>query len=396
MFLTGPGAGHGQKDWVFVCDNQEQFSAVASLSGRAEFTRVRPALLRDLEVLSRCLAAGWISGTFARRLFAHTPSVLVVIANCDDQHRWKQSALDRVPSGTESLLASFGRPRDSRECVPVVNPARNPPQESHHNASHPDHPEDELTPCAFLSLAGEPEVKVLAQNSRIIVEEAGQIGDRAVRSLRPYDRILLGRGTSRWSPAEEFTDAVVCSARESRPELADTAIEWRRALAKYRETNHASVSQLRLLLAAVGVSREEQTIDGWLDLERASPIAPRGLRTELTAFWPLIEAHALHSLSDVISACGRLRSLRTAAGGALLQVWRGEKTNLGVDEAWLAQLVAQLQQTVRAYEVMSVSFGTAPRAMVGWWIDPSLVVSFEASDSPGALEVESDEEEESV
>jgi hypothetical protein len=239
---------------------------------------------------------------------------------------------------------------------------------------------EERVPCVFLWVTGESDARVLEPNGRVIVEEGDVIRERIAMRLCPDDRVILSLGSNRWSPAEEFTRAVIEAAEASHPEMVKKSKEWRRALRLLMEARHLSVSRLRALLAAVGVGREEQTLEGWLDVERASPIAPRRLHTELEALWPLIEAHADYPLEDVTTACEGLRALRVASCRALLKVWKGRKVALGVDESSLEELVGRLRQEVQVYEVDSVTFGQVPRAMLGWRIPDSLAGRF-ASES---------------
>jgi hypothetical protein len=51
---------------------------------------------------------------------------------------------------------------------------------------------------------------------------------------------------------------------------------------------------------------------------------------------------------------------------------------LGVDEASLEDLVDRLRQEVQVYEVEAVTLGEVPRAMLGWWIPPTLAGRFES------------------
>jgi hypothetical protein len=171
------------------------------------------------------------------------------------------------------------------------------------------------------------------------------------------------------------------------------AAEWRRALRQLQEEHRLSTAQLRHQLTSVNVVREDQTIEGWLDLTRASPIAPRALRRELSAIWTIVAAQARHQLSDVQSACTRLRSLRVAASNALLRVWKGEIAKLDVDREWLAQLVGELRQSVRVYEIVSVSLGVAPRVMLGWSIHPALAAQFERADLPASPDADNGDED---
>jgi hypothetical protein len=252
---------------------------------------------------------------------------------------------------------------------------------------------EERVPCVFLWVTGESEAKLLEPDGRVVVEEGDVVRERVAARLRPDDRVILGLRTSRWSPADEFTGAVVDAVETSHPELVKTAKEWRRGLRQLVETQRLSTSQLRARLAAVGVGREDQTLEGWLDIDRASPIAPRGLRTELAALWPLVEQHAEHSLDDVAAACARLRALRAASGRALLQLWKGRSVELGVDEASLKDLVDRLRQEVQVYEVEAVTLGEVPRAMLGWWIPATLAGRFESESATAVPTTEADGED---
>jgi hypothetical protein len=220
------------------------------------------------------------------------------------------------------------------------------------------------------------------------------VRDRIAARLCADDRVILGSGTSCWSPADEFTEAVVNAVETSHPALVMTAKEWRNGLRRLQEAQRMSLPQLRARLAALGVEREGQTIEGWLEVERASPIAPRALHAELAALWPLIEQHAEHSLGDVVSACARLRSLRSGVGRALLQLWKGRTVDLGVDQSRLDELVARLRQEVHVYEVEAVTLGEVPSAMLGWWISPALAARFEsdAAQTSSAPEMEGEDD----
>jgi hypothetical protein len=275
------------------------------------------------------------------------------------------------------LLGAVGGPRAApvpdSSCAPVVD------QE--------DYGSDDIdvewslvhrTLCIFLWVAGEPEAKVLASDGRVVVEEGEVVRERVAARLCPDDRVILGPGTGRWSPADEFTEVVVNAVQTSHPAMVRAAKEWRKALRRLQEAEQLSLPQLRARLAAAGVEREGQTIEGWLEVERASPIAPRALHAELAALWPLIEQHAEHSLGDVVSACARLRSLRGGVGRALLQLWKGRPVDLGVDQSRLDDLVERLRQEVHVYEVEAVTLGEVPSAMLGWWISPALAARFES------------------
>jgi hypothetical protein len=362
--------------WYLVCDRPEQAKVAASLVRALGLRAVEPVLLRDLAVCSPCVVTGWTSSSFARRLWAHTPRAVVALTHDNDRRRWERATECQHEGGGQSLLDAVGGLRSTpgpASPTPVAREDRDGDAAVDSGCGT-----EERVPCVFLWLTGESEAKVLEPDGRVVVEEGDVVRERVAARLRSDDRVILGLGTSRWSPADEFTGAVIDAVEGSHPELVKMAKEWRRALRHLVEAQPLSPSQLRARLAAVGVVREEQTIGGWLDVDRASPIAPRGLRGELAALWPLVEGYAQHPLDDVAAACARLRALRIASGRALLQIWKGRAVTLGVDEVWLDDLVERLRQDVQVYEVETVTLGEVPRAMLGWWISPMLAGQFES------------------
>lgn len=379
-FLSGSTSTEGQ--WSFVCDRPEQAMLAAALFRSLGLQRVEPVRLRDLAVCSNCLVAGWVSFSFARRLWAHTPRAILAFVDESDQQRWERAADSQRHPGGQSLLHAVG---GLRHAPTPQTPALITTDEEQHASDHEEvgWSSDECVLCVFLWAAGEREAKVLARDGRVVVEEGNVVRERVAARLRPDDRVILGLGTRRWSPADEFTDAVVEAVQTSHPELVKMAKEWRRALRQLRDAERLSTTQLRARLTSVGVEREAQTIDGWLEVDRASPIAPRGQRVELGVLWPLIEPHTAYPLEDVAAACTRLRELRAASGRALLRLWKGGTVELGIDEASLDELIDRLRQEVQVYEVEAVTLGEVPAAMLGWWIAPALARRFE-SDSGSA------------
>lgn len=367
-FLSNPE--EAESHWYLVCDRPEQAKAAAAVIGMMGLRTVEPTLLRDLAVCRECLVVGWVNSSFARRLWAHTPRKFVALTDDNDRRRWERAAESQRQSGGQSLLDAvrgLSPPQDGASSSPVIE------EDPHANDDgDTDWGTDERVPCVFLWVTGESDAKVLEPDGRVVVEEGDIVRDRVAAHLHANDRVILGLGSSRWSPADEFTGAVIDAVKASHPELVKTAKEWRRALRQLIDSQRLSTSQLRTRLANIGVRREEQTLEGWLDIDRASPIAPRGVRTELAALWPLVAQLAQHSLDDVAAACARLRALRAASGRSLLQLWKGKAVELGVDEAWLEKLVDRLRLEVRVYEVEAVTFGQVPRPMLGWWIPPTL------------------------
>lgn len=384
---------HAAGQWRLVCDRLEQAKIAASAFRELKIDGIEPVLLRDLAVCSSCVVTGWTSSSFVRRLWAHTPRELVAITDETDRRRWERAAGARRQPGAESVLSAVGGVRQlPSHCAP---PSAGREEHRSDDNIEVEWGSDERVPCVFLWVNGESETKVLQPDARVVVEQGDVVRERMASRLRPDDRVILGMGTSRWSPADEFTGAVVDAVETSHPELVETAKEWRRALRRMVETQRLSAPQLRVRLAAVGVGREDQTIEGWLEVERASPIAPRGVRNELAALWPLVEPYAGHSLDDVATACTRLRALRIASGRALLQLWKGQEVTLGVSETWLDQLVDRLRREVQVCEVNAVTFGEVPRAMLGWWIDPELAGKFESESTAPRVISEVEEEDDS-
>jgi len=361
----------------FVCDRPEQMKTVAALLRRIALGGVEPILLRDVAVCSNCIVGGWTSTSFARRLWAHTPRSLIALVDDPERQQWERAAARPQQREGQSLLYAVAGSATSsmgRETTVSSWPA----EATGHSAS--DHGILDLTPCVFVWLSGEADAKVLLRNARVVVEEGDRVRERPATGLQPDDRVILGAGESGWSPAEEFTQAVIGAIESSQPELVRDGREWRRALHALHEHLGVTSEEVRSRLAAAGVQRELQTIEGWLDLERASPIAPMRLRTELKAIWALIERHTNASLEEVTAACARLRSLRMAAGRALLKLWKCRRVELGVDEDWLAALVGRLREEVQVYDVDAISLGRIPSAMLGSWISPELAARFESDD----------------
>ena len=119
------------------------------------------------------------------------------------------------------------------------------------------------------------------------------------------------------------------------------------------------------------------------------------LRSELQALWLLLSGNAKHSLDEVVTACSRLRSLRSAAGRALLKAWEGERVDIGIDDDWLTEMLEQIRGSVQVYEVEAVAFGRVPKAMLGWWTPIDLVSQFLSSDDVAAEISDPEEDAES-
>ena len=367
------------RNWRLVCEDAEPFRAASSAVRALGLGNVRPILLRELPVCEHCIVTGWQSTSFARRLFAHTPQSVIAIADEEGRTRWERLAARQMFSGGESVLDSIGpRIESGARGVDLKDKADDDVDPDEQESAQV--PEADWVPCVILWLTERTEARVLDPRSRVVVEDGDVVRERVASALRPDDKIILGIGASRWSPADQFTGAVLDAVRASHPELVARAGDWRRALRRVVDLQRLSTYRLQARLAELGIERHEQTLEGWLDSENAAPIGPRGMRPELSRLWPFIEQHAEFRLDEVADACTRLRALRVAAGRALLQIWKGKSVALGIDQGWLEALVDQLREAVRVYEVSAMRFGRAPPATLGWWMAPSIAAKFESGD----------------
>jgi uncharacterized membrane protein YkvA (DUF1232 family) len=380
--LTAMIDAYPTEHMVFPCDRSQQLGVVESLAIRLNSQTLNPLRLRDVPVCSRCVAAGWISTSFVRRLLAHTPEAVDALIEPDDLTKWKRASdLSHYPVG-QSLLEAVGRPRRLLAPTPTLPMPAVRLEDLRTDVASTFEPQADVS-CVFVWLNGEPEAKVLRGESRVIVEEGTTIAERPARSLQPGDRVILGLGSKPWSPAEEFTEVIVSAVKSAQPGMVNTAREWRRALRELQTNNGLSVAQLRSTLSQSRVERESQTLEGWMDLERASPIAPMRFETELPALWSLIQPYANYNLDQIIAACKQLRSLRAEASRELLRVWKGVSANLGGIEHLAAEaLVKRIRQEVESYEVEAVTTGIVPRPMIGWWVTDELAGQFEIGSSP--------------
>jgi uncharacterized membrane protein YkvA (DUF1232 family) len=392
LLEQAPG-DHLSGPWYIVCDEPEQQRVIASFVRSYPDLQMKPVLLRQLPIRQNCIVAGWSGESFARRLMAHSPGAIFAVVEDRHQLRWNRAAANGHSPAGQSLLsfANGHPPAPILANIQTAVPADTKRGTGQGFAVAWD--DVNTTPCVFLWLSGEPNVKVVPRDARIIVKQGDLVRERLAVRLQANDHVILGSDSGRWSPADEFTEALVKAVEASHPELVHIVREWRRALSRFRDAHSLSTAQLRARLEASGVSRHAQTLDGWLQLDRASPIAPKGLDEELATLWPLIDRFAVHSLKEVIEACSRLRALRGASGRALLQAWKGRTNKLGIDEAWIAGLVGRLRQEVQAYEIEALTLGDIPPAMLGWWVPPEFISRFESSPNDASLSDERVEEQ---
>jgi uncharacterized membrane protein YkvA (DUF1232 family) len=348
--------------------------------------RVHAVLLDALPVASACIVGGWLDSSFAARLFAHSPQSLSVLGIESDRRRWLKAAEWRFRREGQSLLSAVSETEEPlpADFEPVeLNPAEaSRPQDS----AEEETLREQRVPCVLLWLNGRSEAKALARHARVVFEDGDFIKDKTASLLKPNDRIILGSSVTRWSPEEDFTNAVVEAVRASQPSLVKDGIAWRIALAKARDEARLSIFELRTRLSALGVSREALTLEGWLNLERRSPIAPRSIDRELKAMWPMIGTYTDSKLADVIAACHRLRQLRETSGRALLRLWKGQSVDLGIEQSAADELVSRLRREVQVYEVEAIVFGEVPAPMLGLWLPPWMAAKFEMPHSTARAE----------
>lgn len=365
--------------WLAVCDRPQQVKLMGRIASR-EILKLQPVVLRNLDVCRSCVVIGWQSLSFARRLQAHTPRRLVALVDDRELQKWERLEAQRNGRSGESLLEAVGyRPPTSMR-LPAPSPGPQLDEEpSWDGGQAPYDDSGRRVQCVFIWLADEPQGKVLARDHRVLVEVADQAREKHARDILPEDRVILSTGSSRWSPADEFTEAVVQAIEASHPQLVRDAREWRRALSELQASRHWTIEELREHLADAGVHRELPTLEGWLRIDQAAPIGPLHIADDLLSMWPLITTQTERTIDEVAEACKRLRSLRGAAGRALLKLWKGSTKYLGIDEAALEGLVEQLHQEVQvqAYAVEAISRGIVPGAMLGWWVTPELASNFE-------------------
>ena len=366
------------RDWCVVCDRPEQVRITSRLA-QLDSLKLKPVLLRDLVVCQKCVVIGWQSMSFARKLGAHTPRRLVALVDDREWQRWKLLEIHSRRSNGESLLEAVGhRPRPSIPLSERPDEVLLDDEPNWWKSGETLNDESEhRVPCVFIWLADEPSGKVLACDNRVLVKTADQAHEKTAHRIVPEDQVILGPGSRRWSPADEFTQAVVAAVEASHPELVRNAREWRVALRDLQAFRKWTLEELQAQLTDVGVHRETQTLKGWLQVDQAAPIRPKHFQRELSLIWQLVANHTELTSDEVVEACKYLHSLRYASGRALLKLWKGGTIDLGVEKISLEKLVDQLRQQVQVHVVDAISYGMVPDSMLGWWVTPELASSFQ-------------------
>lgn len=366
-------ASQEDHEWVVVCDYSQQLAAMARFSAQG----VKATKIQDLEACQPTIVCGWTSFAFVRHVGACTPRRLVLIGDSHDHERWRRALEPGRPEAASFIeFIKHGEirlPEPKVQMRSSINGPNNIRDEETFNA---------LVDCIFIWPSEGTLGKIVERDSRILVESGEHVADKRANLILPGDRVVLGTGSRRWSPAEEFTQAVVDTIEKSSPDLIRHARAWRAALFKAYKANNSSVKALKAALDSVQVHREPLTIEGWLHLERAAPIGPQHIKRELEAIWQVIGQFTDVPVVDGIHACSRLRSLRSMAGRALLKEWKGYQSEAGVDREWLAGLLTQLKRQVEVHEVERISFGHVPSMMLGWWISEDTAEQFSVESAP--------------
>ena len=371
--------------WHVVFDRPEHVRALGRVV-RCRSLPVRPVLVQDLDVCQQCIVIGWRNLQLGRRLQAHTPQRVVALATDDEWTRWKRLELYATPARDGSLLEVVGG-------EPPVGPARHGEPSTDvleeeeeemalgkwRDRESADEVREHRVACIFVWPVDGPRGKVLARHGRVLVSTGGQAGEKIAHHVITGDNVILGAGSRRWSPADEFTQHVVLAVDAARPEVVRKAREWRVALWKLRESHNWTIEQLQRRLEGVGIRREVPTVDGWLRLEKAAPIRPQAYRTELPALWKLVARYAERSCTEVVEACRNLHGLHRAARNVLFDSETRDLTGLGIDEEKLGELVQRIRQEMDVHMVDSTGEGRVPESMIGWWITPDIAEGFAAT-----------------
>lgn len=366
-----------EKDLYFPCEHRGQITIASSFAKRSSCS-IRPVLQKHLPVSSDCVVAGWPGHSFARRLWAHTPRSVLAIVDQHQSDRWRDAVQSASECQGRSLLDTLDhRSAEVEDLAATASTTDDaPPGQPDLAMVDPGLFQDRV-PCVFVWLCGEANGQIIARHGSVLMEIGDHAANRQACDLAPGDKVVLSSGSGRWSPSDEFTEALVRGIEKSHPELVSDAKAWRRGLYGVLRRLDGSSEQLRLKLKEVGIEREPITVDGWLKLDRAAPIGPQHIEADLTAMWPIIGEDAGASRDAAVSASKKLRALRSTAGRALIRSWKGESIDVGVDREWIADLVSKIREHVEVFEVEHITFGEVPAMLLGWWIPMEMAKQFE-------------------
>ena len=370
-------AGTLDQPTIVVNSRKDQTKIVQSLLDFTQLANVSTSSVDQLGLCASCITVGWTARPFASQILAHAPAELTSLGQTDEHGRWQQ-LLDSNGSPYPSMLTSIkGQARgEVRPRKPTaVSRQSTEPAPIHVTRDIPTFSEqDNDAECMFLFPTDTGACKVLPLGIRVIVEHADKVRETQSGALEAGDRVILGHSVEKWSPAEEFTQALVEAVQARRPELVQHAMEWRRALGRYQTAKGLTTAQLCGQLRSVGIQREEQTVEGWLRLERSEPIGPQHIDQEIRALWQMVDSDI--SAPEVSEACSELRSLHRAAGRAIIRAWAGRPLTIDIDSSLLDEVVARLRSSVEVHELESVRHGSVPNAMLGLWVPAGFITNY--------------------
>ena len=370
-------AGTLDQPTIVVNSRKDQTKIVQRLLDFTQLANVTASSVDQLELCASCITAGWTARPFASQILAHAPAQLTSLGQEDEHARWQQ-VLDTKVSTYPSMLASVkGQARGeigARKPTSISRPSTEPPPIDVTREIPTFSEEDNDAKCMFLFPTDTDACKVLPIGIRVIVEYDDSVRETQSSALEAGDCVILGHSVEKWSPAEEFTQALVEAVQAKRPELVHHAMEWRRALARYQAVNALTTAQLCGHLRTVGIQREEQTVEGWLRLERSEPIGPQHIDQEIRALWQMVDSDI--AARDISEACSELRSLHRAAGRAIIRAWAGRSVNIDIESSLLDEIVARLRSSVEVHELESVRHGFVPNAMLGLWVPAGLIANY--------------------
>jgi hypothetical protein len=362
-----------------VCDLPQQVPLVQDLLASRPNARVISFPCADASLGGTWVVPGWSSVEHALRLDQSGVSGLTVIADSREEQRWlKFMREERLLSGARGVIpilaalaggAHLGstQPPTVSE-APAPRPVRVDPAEA--DSSH-------LVPCAVVWLTGEFEARTLERDTRVLVVSAERLVDCYPLDLKEGDNVVLPRTFGGADAERLLTEELISALDAQHPDLLRTCQEWRRCLREHARRGDFEPSALRRQLAALGVSREEETVRAWLDTENRSVLAPKDAEESLERIWQLVGRLSSMRLEAVQSACGEVRRLHARSRHAAWATCKGQLLELPVEESWLGRWALRVRRNLLDVRtVIDVEPGEIPRAMLGWPLPSELAQRF--------------------
>lgn len=380
-FIKESQSTHG---WTIACTDRSQANATEDFVQSQNLTNVSVQITGELPEFSNVIVTSWPGLRQARRVFSHSPKTIATVGAETENEKWNR--LLRLPYATcggQSILSATGfSGLPSAPAVPDIDEPEVEEMRFETPTGISNHPS---IPCTLLWLTTEDRVKILPRDSRVYIETGGQLKAMGASKIAGGCRVVLSPDSDRWSPSDEFTEAVVSSVRQSRPDLVEKAKDWRLALHSFMRSNGLSSTVLSSKLDRIGISREIETVERWLDISSATPIAPQSTRRDLELLWPLIKPFAKYSLDEIEAACTHLRQVRRSSGQLLVAIWNNQAPPSGFGDPTLEAIVARLQRHVGLFEVSHVELAEVPEPLMGWWVPAALARHYLMIEPAGEL-----------